>query len=627
MQKCPLMLMSLLLITPLSAQQEGWTSTCTGDVPHLTEILVDACGVENEVSTSEYFVFQNGGNTLNTNVLRLKCTSLNSGIRTAWVNDFTAANSNVLDSLNWATGNCPYRPFRTAQQIPPHATVLAFVNRTPDISFLDNRIFENLCHSTIYVVFGVLNTSNQYVGAFRNFGFPNQCSGIACLKQIEVNFGTCIQNIVYHYEHLPQPPTGTTTSLADWTNGSYIRPNPDGTLYYGGGNNSGICMRTQNILCSPDTTFLELTTCNPARVGWDTAHTAKMNGCDSVIVRHKTLISSDMRPQIRVAQPISCAGRGDGILELYNLSGGKPPFQYQWSSGHTSKTADFLQVGQYRLEIYDSEGCKINKLFELTEPLPLKMVTTVVPQTCYGEYDATIQVNSIQGGKPPYAYSLGDPNYFVTFKSFPDKLKYMESGNYVFLLRDSLACVQADTIFIPQAPQRILKLDTTDYHLILGDSLRLNPQANFQPKSIRWTPNTFLSCDTCLNPMVLPLQTIHYQLVAQDEFKCRVQTKVSVGVAKPHHLFFPTAFSPNNDGKNDVFTIHADQEVLKIMVLEIVDRWGNLHFRQTDFLPNDDTNSWNGGNLPAGTVLMYRVKVLFKDGAEEVFMGDVTILN
>jgi gliding motility-associated-like protein len=362
-------------------------------------------------------------------------------------------------------------------------------------------------------------------------------------------------------------------------------------------------------------------------VGWDTLHTPKINNCDSVIVLHKTLIFNDMRPQIRVAEPISCAGRSDGVLELYNLSGGTPPFQYQWSSGHIGKTADFLQAGQYNLKIFDSEGCENNTLFELPQPLPLKMVTTVVPQTCYGESDASIQVNSIRGGKPPYSYSLDNINFFVTFKAFPDKLKYIESGNYVFFLRDSLGCVHADTIFVPQAPQLVLKLDTTKYHLILGDSLQLNPQVNFQPQSIRWTPNLFLSCDTCLNPMVQPLQSIHYQLVAQDEFKCRVETKVSIGVAKPHHLFFPTAFSPNNDGKNDVFTIYADSEVLKIIFLEIVDRWGNLQFRQTDFLPNDDTNSWNGGHLAAGTVLMYRVKVLFKDGVEEIFVGDVTILN
>ncbi|MEN9609993.1 MAG: hypothetical protein RLZZ628_807 [Bacteroidota bacterium] len=624
MQKLFIALMSNLLITPLFAQEEGWTTTCTGDTPYVTEILIDACGAENEISTSEYFVFQNGHNTLNTNTLKMKCTSLNSGLRTAWVNDFTAANANIIDSLNWATGNCPFRPFRTTQQLPPHATVLAFVNRTPDLSFLDPRVFENLCHSTIYVIFGVLNTSNHNVGAFRNFGFPNQCSGIACLKQIEFTFGDCIQNIIYHYEHLPQPPAGGIS--ANWTNGSYIHPRPDGTLYYGGGNNAGICMRTENILCSPDTTFLEWTTCNASRIGWDTVHLAKINLCDSIVISHKTLISSDMRPQIRVVQPVSCTGRSDGALEVFNMSGGHPPFQYQWSSGHIGKTADFLQAGAYHLEILDAEGCKINTLFELPQPLPLKMVTTVIPQTCYGEADATIQVHSIRGGLPPYAYSLSDSSYFVTFKSFPDKLKHIESGNYVFLLKDSLSCIHTDTIFVPQAPQRVLKLDTSDYHLILGDSFQFNPQVNFKPKFIRWMPNLFLNCDTCLNPIVRPLQSVHYQLVAQDEFACSVQTQVRIGVAKPQHLFFPTAFSPNQDGQNDVFTIHADQEVLKIMVLEIIDRWGNLHFRQTDFLPNNDTNSWNGGNLPAGTVLMYQAKVLFKDGVEEIFTGDVTIV-
>lgn len=625
MQKLLLTLFLSVCISPLVAQQEGWTTTCTGNfAPRIREILIDACGTENEVSTSEYFIFKNGRNPLNTNDLKLKCTSLNSGLRTAWVQDFTVTNAAVIDSLNWGTGNCPYRPFRAAQVIPPNATVLAFVNQTPDISFLDNRLFENLCHSTVYVVFGVLNTSNQYVGAFRNFGFPNQCSGIACLKQIEVTFGNCIQNMVYHYEHLPQPPAGGVS--AAWTNGSYIRPNADGTLYYGGGNNAGICLRTQNLLCSPDTTFLTETTCNPALVGWDTLRKTKMNTCDSIIVRHKTLIPSTIRAQIRMAQPISCAGRSDGILEVAQVSGGKSPFQYQWNSGHVGIRADFLRAGTYQLTVTDSVGCKTNTLFELKQPAPFQLKAIITPETCYDATDAMIEIHAIQGGKPPFAYAFNDANIFTIFKSFPYKLKHITTGNYIFLLKDSLGCVHADTLFVPQPPQRIVVFDTADYHLILGDTLMLNPKINFQPKSIQWTPKTFLDCDTCLYPMAKPLQTIHYQIVTKDSMDCKVAAKVAIGVAKPHKVYFPSVFSPNHDGLNDTFTIYADQEVTEIVVLQVVDRWGNLHFQQTHFQPNNETNSWNGGGLPTGTVLMYQAKVLFKDGAIEIFTGDVTIL-
>ena len=60
------------------------------------------------------------------------------------------------------------------------------------------------------------------------------------------------------------------------------------------------------------------------------------------------------------------------------------------------------------------------------------------------------------------------------------------------------------------------------------------------------------------------------------------------------NIFIPNAFSPNDDGINDVFTPYFPGAVKSVLAMEIYDRWGELVHLQTNIDPLDPALGWNG---------------------------------
>ena len=94
--------------------------------------------------------------------------------------------------------------------------------------------------------------------------------------------------------------------------------------------------------------------------------------------------------------------------------------------------------------------------------------------------------------------------------------------------------------------------------------------------------------------------------------------------------FIPNAFSPNDDGINDYFTILGDSDISIINHFAIADRWGTIVFQKNNFQSNDDNFGWNGkfkGDfLPTG-VYIYMAEITFRDGTTSIISGDVTLIR
>jgi gliding motility-associated-like protein len=94
------------------------------------------------------------------------------------------------------------------------------------------------------------------------------------------------------------------------------------------------------------------------------------------------------------------------------------------------------------------------------------------------------------------------------------------------------------------------------------------------------------------------------------------------GVVKD--VFIPNAFSPNGDGKNDVFQARLGLDATGID-MTIFNRWGNEIYHSTK---NND--GWDGmqKGVPAdmGTY-QYVIKVRFRDNSVETYTGDFTLVR
>lgn len=97
-------------------------------------------------------------------------------------------------------------------------------------------------------------------------------------------------------------------------------------------------------------------------------------------------------------------------------------------------------------------------------------------------------------------------------------------------------------------------------------------------------------------------------------------------VVKPvtRKIMIPTAFTPNNDGHNDVFKmVNVTNETL--LEMRVFNRWGTVVFAT-----NDINKGWDGkykGQDQPMAVYGYAIKIRYSDGAEEVYKGTVTLIR
>ena len=112
-----------------------------------------------------------------------------------------------------------------------------------------------------------------------------------------------------------------------------------------------------------------------------------------------------------------------------------------------------------------------------------------------------------------------------------------------------------------------------------------------------WTPATFLNLANILNPVATPDRKMTYTVLATDNMThCSAIDSV---VVKPIGIVqIPNAFTPNNDGKNDLFKVLGTELVTQFN-LKIFNRYGQVVFETSD-----KNTGWDGkvkGNeMPGG---------------------------
>lgn len=96
-------------------------------------------------------------------------------------------------------------------------------------------------------------------------------------------------------------------------------------------------------------------------------------------------------------------------------------------------------------------------------------------------------------------------------------------------------------------------------------------------------------------------------------------------------FFFPSVFSPNQDGQNDYFEVFKSSDTpASIKVYKIFNLWGELIHESKNFEFGDTDRfwdgSWDGISLNSG-VYVYYVEILFENETVKSYSGDVFIAN
>ena len=160
--------------------------------------------------------------------------------------------------------------------------------------------------------------------------------------------------------------------------------------------------------------------------------------------------------------------------------------------------------------------------------------------------------------------------------------------NYIVFVRDTLGCPKParDTVTVRVYPRIIADAGPRDTTVVLGEPLLLNASGG---TAYLWEPNIFLTNAGVSNPVALPNNSIEYIVTVSNDAGCSSTDTIAVKVFFVEPGFYvPTAFTPNRDGKNDVFRpILLGMKSLDRFM--IYNRWGQLLFSTTNI-----GHGWDG---------------------------------
>ena len=156
-------------------------------------------------------------------------------------------------------------------------------------------------------------------------------------------------------------------------------------------------------------------------------------------------------PSVYNGVHVSCFGGDDGAIDL-TVSGGQPPYTFEWSTGATTEDVSGLRAGFVSVTVHDANQLDAREDLTLTEPLKLEAI--VEPYLYASGYNISC-VNCVNGsiavtaseGVAPYTYAWADG------PTTEDRVQ-LDAGSYQVDITDANGCVlRSNTLQLTQ-PER-----------------------------------------------------------------------------------------------------------------------------------------------------------------------------
>ncbi len=316
---------------------------------------------------------------------------------------------------------------------------------------------------------------------------------------------------------------------------------------------------------------------------------------------------------ITISGEILCYGE-QGISATANTSGGVGSFSYLWDDPgtQTTKTAFQLAAGTYHVTVTDESGCTKTSSTTLLEPEPLAVVAELTEPSCPGEPDGII-APTVSGGTPGFEYSWSNGK----FERFNTDIA---AGTYTLTVTDDNNCilVQEFTITDPDTLE-ISDITTTDLTCSGHNDGSVAIIATGGTGTIEYSVDggdSFVSTAT-----VEALTQGDYLVQVRDANGCvTVNYPVTLAKSETCGMVIYDAFSPNADGKNDVWHI-GNVENFPGCSVKIFNIWGIAVFSSDGYGEPWD-GKYKGNDLPSGT---YYYVIDPGDGSENL-TGAVSIV-
>ncbi len=286
--------------------------------------------------------------------------------------------------------------------------------------------------------------------------------------------------------------------------------------------------------------------------------------------------------------PVITASANSPVCEnsLVNL-GAVGGTSYKWTgpSGYTGTgaTPTFIGLinasGQYLVTGTDQFGCSSTSAVDLV--VNAKPMATVSPDTtiCLGD-----SIFLSAGGGQTFLWS---PATGLSSSNVSTPLvKAQVTTTYSVVVTGPNSCTDTADVIVTVLARPIAHAGG-DKMILKGESAMLDGTVSVNNSSYYWTPGSFLDNANSLTPVATPPTDQVYTLHAESGNGCGSSTD-EVFVKVYNDIYIPKAFSPNNDGLNDTWTIEA-LAVFPNSKMLVYNRYGEIVFEGTA-----NSQGWNG---------------------------------
>lgn len=294
-----------------------------------------------------------------------------------------------------------------------------------------------------------------------------------------------------------------------------------------------------------------------------------------------------------------------------------------WNNGLNTDSIDVFTSGNYFVVVSDTNGCEniSNNIDVYFNPKP--NADFWIDGVCFESESNLIDASTISTGNiVSWIWNLGNGSYDAG-PTVSHLYSEVDLYNVSLTVQSDAGC--EDSI---SKNLQIYHLPKAEFEYYPYSASTLNPEITFTNNSVDAISLLWDFGDgrdtTIENPIHVfsDPETYEVMLTVVDTNNCIDSVSHSITVYYDFILYVPNSFSPNKDGKNEVF-IPKGLRMAKYQSYTFVvyDRWGEEVFKT-----NEVGDGWTGGNAVAGK---YAWAIIIEDelGEKRKKIGDVMLIK
>lgn len=220
--------------------------------------------------------------------------------------------------------------------------------------------------------------------------------------------------------------------------------------------------------------------------------------------------------------PTPSCGAG-GAIDL-TVTGGNPPYTYQWGFGQTTEDVIGLYAGLHTVVVTDAHGCtRIGQFYVDGTPKSVNLEGDV-QHSCPGGANGSIDV-TLLSGVPPFSFSWSGPN---GFQSAQQNVSGLMPGIYSVIVVDAIGCAAIETFRVEGVPDFTLETTVTPSCTNMG-AIDLTVTGGVPPFMFAWNTGANAEDISGLSPGMY-----HVSMVAANG--CTASTWVNVPTPEPYFM-------------------------------------------------------------------------------------------